>query len=47
MTWEYTCVWKSDPGIGSEVDVRFIAEGESVNGGWPLMLDLFKAESEQ
>ena len=72
MSWEYTCVWKSDPGIGSEVEVRFIAEGEhatlvelehrlfermgleggtktreSVNGGWPLMLDLFKAEAER
>jgi uncharacterized protein YndB with AHSA1/START domain len=72
MTWEYTCVAKTDPGIGSEVEVRFIAEGaeatrvelehrlferlglddgtktrESVNGGWPLMLDLFKAEAEQ
>jgi uncharacterized protein YndB with AHSA1/START domain len=72
MTWEYTCVWKSDPGIGSEVEVRFIAEGddvtvvelehrlfermgieggaktrESVNGGWPLMLELYKAEAER
>ena len=28
MTWEYTCVAKTDPGIGSEVEVRFIAEGE-------------------
>lgn len=72
MTWEYTCVGKSDSGIGSEVEVRFIADGmdatrvelehrlfermgveiggktrESVNGGWPLMLDLFKAEAER
>jgi uncharacterized protein YndB with AHSA1/START domain len=72
MSWEYTCVAKSDSGIGSEVEVRFIAEGEdatlvelehrlfermghevgaktreSVNGGWPLMLELFKAEAER
>jgi uncharacterized protein YndB with AHSA1/START domain len=72
MTWDYTCVGRSDSGIGSELEVRFIAEGEnatrvelehrlfermgleiggktreSVNGGWPLMLDLFKAEAER
>jgi uncharacterized protein YndB with AHSA1/START domain len=72
MSWDYTCVGRSASGIGSELEVRFIAEGndttlveldhrffermgvevgaatrESVNGGWPLMLDLFKAEAER
>jgi uncharacterized protein YndB with AHSA1/START domain len=28
VTWEVSCTWKVDPGIGSEVEVRFIAEGE-------------------
>jgi uncharacterized protein YndB with AHSA1/START domain len=30
ITWEISCHWKSDPGVGSEVEVRFIAEGENV-----------------
>ena len=28
VTWEVSCSWKLDPGVGSEVEVRFIAEGE-------------------
>jgi hypothetical protein len=72
MSWDYTCVGESESGIGSELEVRFLADGadatrielehrlfermglevgaktrDSVNGGWPLMLDLFKAEAEQ
>jgi|AraplaMF_Col_mMF_1032025.scaffolds.fasta_scaffold00123_16 uncharacterized protein YndB with AHSA1/START domain len=72
MSWEYTCVWKIESDVGSEVEVLFIPEGaeatrielehrlferlgleggtktrESVNGGWPAMLELFKAEAER
>jgi uncharacterized protein YndB with AHSA1/START domain len=27
MSWEYTCTWKADSGVGSEVEVRFIPQG--------------------
>ena len=30
VTWEVSCTWKLAPGAGSEVEVRFIAEGEDV-----------------
>jgi hypothetical protein len=29
VTWEISGEWQSDPGPGSEVEVRFIAEGEA------------------
>jgi uncharacterized protein YndB with AHSA1/START domain len=29
VTWEISSQWKSDPGRGSEVEIRFIAEGEN------------------
>ncbi|MDQ7248179.1 SRPBCC family protein [Dongia sedimenti] len=28
VTWEISSQWKSDPGRGSEVELRFVAEGE-------------------
>ena len=30
VTWEVSCTWKLDSGAASEVEVRFIAEGEDV-----------------
>jgi uncharacterized protein YndB with AHSA1/START domain len=30
VTWEISSQWKSDPGLGSEVEVRFIAEGDDM-----------------
>ena len=72
VSWEVSCKWKPDPGLGSEVEVRFTAEGNGatlvelehrlfermgdeagakirndVNGGWPGMLEAFKAEVEK
>ena len=71
MTWDINSQWKPDTAIGSEVEVRFIAEGanatrvelehrkfeqlgaeggakmrKDVDGGWPGLLDLFKAHIE-
>ncbi len=71
MTWDINSQWKPDTTVGSEVEVRFIAEGadatrvelehrkferlgaeggakmrKDVDGGWPGMLDRFKAHLE-
>ena len=71
MTWDINSQWKPDATIGSEVEVRFIAEGatatrvelehrkfeqmgaeggakmrKDVDGGWPGLLELFKAHVE-
>jgi uncharacterized protein YndB with AHSA1/START domain len=71
MTWDINSQWKPDTTIGSEVEVRFIAEGanatrvelehrkfeqmgaeggakmrKDVDGGWPGLLELFKAHVE-
>jgi uncharacterized protein YndB with AHSA1/START domain len=71
MTWDINSQWKPDTAIGSEVEVRFIAEGanatrvelehrkfeqmgaeggakmrKDVDGGWPGLLELFKAHVE-
>jgi uncharacterized protein YndB with AHSA1/START domain len=72
ISWEINGEWQSDPSLGSEVEVRFIAESESitrielehrlfermgaeggtrmhdsVERGWPGILELFKAAAEQ
>ena len=69
LLWEINGEWESDPGNGSEVEVRFVADGEnatrvelehrlfermgveggtkmhdSVDRGWPGILELFQAE---
>jgi uncharacterized protein YndB with AHSA1/START domain len=71
MTWDINSNWKPDTTVGSEVEVRFVADGpditrvelehrkfeqmgaepgekmrKDVDGGWPGMLELFKAEVE-
>jgi uncharacterized protein YndB with AHSA1/START domain len=71
MTWDINSQWKPDTTVGSEVEVRFIAEGanatrvelehrkfeqmgaepgaklrKDVDGGWPGMLERFKAHVE-
>ena len=71
MSWDINSEWKPDTTIGSEVEVRFIAEGaaatrvelehrkfeqlgaeggakvrKDVDGGWPGLLELFKAHVE-
>jgi uncharacterized protein YndB with AHSA1/START domain len=71
MTWDINSQWKPDTTVGSEVEVRFIAEGadatrvelehrkfeqmgaeggekmrKGVDGGWPKMLERFKAQAE-
>ena len=71
VSWDINRHWKPDPDVGSEVEVRFTAEGpdmtlvelehrkfermgteagasirRDVDGGWPRMLDLFKATAE-
>jgi uncharacterized protein YndB with AHSA1/START domain len=70
-SWEVSAQWKPDHGDGSEVEVRFVADGpnatrvelehrnfermgaeagermrQGVDGGWPGLLELFKAEAE-
>ena len=72
ISWEINGEWQSDPRLGSEVEVRFIVEGEnstrvelehrlfermgaeggtkmhdSVERGWPGILELFKQEVEK
>jgi uncharacterized protein YndB with AHSA1/START domain len=71
MSWDINSEWKPDTTIGSEVEVRFIAEGadatrvevehrkfeqlgdaggnkvrNDVDGGWPGLLELYKAHVE-
>jgi uncharacterized protein YndB with AHSA1/START domain len=71
MSWDINSEWKPDTTVGSEVEVRFIAEGaaatrvelehrkfeqlgaeggakarKDVDGGWPGLLELFKAHVE-
>jgi hypothetical protein len=71
VSWAISRHWKPEPLVGSEVEVRFVAEGpqatlvelehrkfdvmgaeagaslrKDVDGGWPRMLDLFKAAAE-
>jgi uncharacterized protein YndB with AHSA1/START domain len=71
MTWDIDSRWKPDTTVGSEIEVRFIAEGASVtrvelehrkfeqmgaepgakmrrdvDGGWPNMLERFKAQAD-
>jgi uncharacterized protein YndB with AHSA1/START domain len=71
MSWDINSDWKPDTAIGSEVEVRFVADGAdatlvelehrkfepmgqeagekmrgAVDGGWPGMLERFKAEVE-
>jgi len=71
VTWDINSRWQPDTTIGSEVEVKFIAEGDNatrvelehrkfermgagpgesmrkdVDGGWPALLDLFKAAAE-
>lgn len=72
MSWEISAEWTPEPGGGTEVEVRFIAESasvtrvelehrlferlgteggtkihDSVDRGWPGILDLFKAATEK
>lgn len=72
FSWDVSANWKPDTNVGSEVEVRFFAEGASVTrvelehrnfevlgaeggaklardvgGGWPTLLELFKAETEK
>jgi len=71
MSWDINSQWKPDTTIGSEVEVRFVAEAadatrvelehrkfealgaeggakmrKDVDGGWPGLLDRFKAHIE-
>ena len=71
MSWDIDCHWQPDRTVGTEVEIRFIAESDGVtrvelehrgfermgpedgaslrkdvDGGWPGMLDLFKAAAE-
>jgi uncharacterized protein YndB with AHSA1/START domain len=71
FSWDINAQWKPDTTVGSEVEVRFVAEsptrtrvelehrkfeslGEEdgtrmrsgVDGGWPGILELFKAQAE-
>jgi len=71
MTWDINSQWKPDTTIGSEIEVRFVAEGanatrvelehrkfeqlgaeggakmrKDVDGGWPGLLEVFKAHIE-
>ncbi len=72
MSWDINSEWKPDKTVGSEVEVRFIAEGadatrvelehrkfeqlgaepgakvrRDVDGGWPRILELFRARAEE
>ena len=71
VTWDINSQWKPDTTVSSEVEVKFIPDGEnatrvelehrkfeqmgaepgevmrnSVDGGWPGMLERFKSEAE-
>jgi uncharacterized protein YndB with AHSA1/START domain len=72
MSWEISSNWEPEPGGGTEVEVRFTAEGDnatrvdlehrlferlgteggskihdSVDRGWPGILELFKGEAQR